>query len=127
MNAPQIAEKIWRWFKTLLVIVVTLMPIWYAPFRTASVQSHLMAWALIVIAGLVFCVMATGSAYKRLNNLIQCLVGGIIGFIGTAVIGWDVFVNFDDEQRLVFMYFIAALGVWFMLTHRTDDGGVTWK
>ncbi len=71
--------------------------------------------------------MAKGSAYTRLNNLIQCVVGGIIGFIGVAAIGWDVIVDFDDEQRLVFLYFIAAISVWFMLTHRAQDGGVMWK
>lgn len=126
MNALKKTEVKASWFKTTLVLLITLMPIWFAPIRTAPVQSHLMAWATIVVAALIFCVLRTDSASQKLNNLVQYGIGGIIGAIGSAAVFWNVPANLDEEGKLVSVYFIAAINVWFVLTHSTEDGSVKW-
>ena len=124
MNELKKAKPKWRWLKTLLVIALTLMPIWYAPIRTAPVQSHLTAWALMVIAALLYCVQCPDSANNRIGGVLRCWIGGAIGGIGSAALYWDMIPNLDDEGKLVAFYFIGAIGVWFFLAQPTGEGSV---
>ncbi len=127
MSAQKTAEKIGRCFKTLLLIVVPLMPIWYSPIRTAPVQSHLVAWGFIVIAAVIFCVVWPNNVSKKVNGLILYGIGGVIGGIGSSAIGWDMLVGMNAEGKLVSFYFVGAISFWFMYTHCSEDGVVKWK
>ncbi len=116
-NVLRKTETIRRWFKNLLVIVVPLIPIGYAPMRTAPVQSHVVVWALTVAAASVYCVSYPKRASTTHYNLMLIVIGGAIGMFFSAAMFWDMIPNVGDEGKLVMFYFVGAIYSWFFVTH----------
>ncbi|MES2898491.1 MAG: hypothetical protein V4723_02130 [Pseudomonadota bacterium] len=112
------------WWKCALVVVLSLMPIWFAPIRTAPVDSHLMVWALIVVGSFLYCYGFMGPVDKTVGTLLTIVSCGAVGIIPVAWVAWDLLVNLGDEGKMVCCYLIGAVSLWFMLTHTKEDGSV---
>lgn len=121
-------EKNWAfgWFQRVVIALIALMPIWFAPVRTAPIAFHVSAWIVLLLAGLSYYIAYRETMPTRTRNLCITLLAMIIGAGFAAIALWDLIPGLGDEGKLVGFYLINAITLWFTLTHRNEDGAVQW-
>jgi len=107
-----------RWPMRLLIAVITLMPIWFTPIRTAPLAFHASAWALIFITAVAYYIAFRETISQRTRRFFLEFFSMVVGSAISAVVLWNEITNLGDEGKLVALYFTCAVTVWFALAHR---------